>query len=136
MNKILLLMLMSLFIIVGCNSNSDNKVMVELNEQPLHISSLDFTISGQVKGLKQSYFFYQIEDGHGFLSEGKIDVQENGAFISSLTIKSPSNEYGMLMFYLDVNGNGVFDVELDTEERIASFELSFHKSIVNPLSKE
>lgn len=135
MNKVLLLMFMSLFIIAGCNSNSDNQVTVELDEQSMLISGLDFTISGQVKGLKQNYFFYQIEDGHGFLSEGKIDVQKNGTFKTSLTIKSPTNEFGELRFYSDANGNGVFDVELDTEQSLASYELTFHKSIVIPLSK-
>lgn len=134
MNKVLLLMLMSLFIVTGCNNSGDDQVIVELNEQPNLISSLDFTISGQVKGLSQNYFFYQVEDGHGFLSEGKIDVQKNGSFNTSLSLKSPSNEFGELVFYSDADGNGIFDVELDTEQQLASYELTFDKTIVVPLS--
>ncbi|GGH16132.1 hypothetical protein [Paenibacillus segetis] len=128
MNKILLLAFISLFIITGCKSG--NKVIIELVEKPEVISQLDFTISGEVKGLKSNYIFYQIEDGHGFLSEGKINLQNNGTFRSSLSIKSPTNEYGILSFYSDVNHNGIFEIEIDTVQKLGSFDLLFHKSIV------
>jgi len=116
----------------------DNVVTVELDEKPEIISQLDFTISGKVNGLKSDYLLYQVEDGHGFLSEGKITVELDGAFRSNLWIKSPSNEYGVLTFYSDVNHNGIFDQEVDIEQELGSFNLSFHKSIVvtTPISSD
>ncbi|TCZ81100.1 M56 family metallopeptidase [Paenibacillus albiflavus] len=113
-------------------SNNDKNAVVELDERPSIISGLIFTISGKINGLSQNYFFYQIEDGHGYLSEGRIDVRENGTFKMDLSIKPPSNEYGLLSFYLDANDDGVFDVELDTEHRLASYELKFNQSLVIP----
>jgi len=96
-----------------------------IDEKPPVISQPEFEISGKVTGLKEDYFFYQVEDGHGFLSDGKIVVQKNGEFKTTISIKPPTNEFGQITFYSDGNQNGEFDIEIDTQQKIKSYDLVF-----------
>ncbi|MGZ9583180.1 hypothetical protein [Paenibacillus marinisediminis] len=134
MRKILMILFVSLISVTGCMEINASKVTIELYDQPPVISSLQFTVSGKVEAYKQDYIFYLIEDGHGFLSEGKINLQKNGVFNYNVSISPPTNEYGKLIFYADSNNDGIFDIELDTELSLASYDLMFHDSIVIPLS--
>jgi len=127
MNKIQLLVLFLVLFLSGC-LGKEASVVLEL--QPAVISKLEFEISGKISSLKQDYIFYQVEDGHVFLSDGKIDLQKNGEFKTKITIKSPSNEFGQIAFYRDVNESGGFDVEIDTQQKIGSYDLVFDKIIV------
>lgn len=127
MNKILLPLLTLALFFGGCQNKT---VSIELDEQPSVISNLEFEISGKIDGLEQDYLFYQVEDGHGFLSDGKVTLQKNGEFKAKITIKSPTNDFGLLAFYRDVNQNGKFDIEIDTQQKIVSYDLVFDKSIV------
>jgi len=128
MNKILLLLLASVLFLSGC---LNKEASIELEERPTVISKLEFEISGKIKGVKQNYVFYQVEDGHGFLSDGKISLQKNGEFKAKITIKSPTNEFGQIVFYHDVNQSGEYDVETDTQQKIGSYDLVFNKSLVS-----
>ncbi len=64
------------------------------------------------------------------MSDGKIYLQKTGEFKTNITIKAPSNEFGQIAFYRDVNQNGEFDVETDTQQKIGSYELVFDKFLV------
>lgn len=101
-----------------------------IDEQPTVISQLEFEISGKIDGLEQDYFFYLVEDGHGFLADGKIVLQKNGEFKTKISIKPPTNDFGQISFYSDVNQNGEFDIEMDTQQKINSYDLVYDKPLV------
>lgn len=127
MNKIFWPLLSLVVFFTGCQNKT---ISIELDQPTAVISNLEFEISGRVNGLKEHDFFYLVEDGHSFLSEGKVTLQKNGEFKAKITIKSPSNNFGQLVFYRDVNQNGEFDIEMDTQQKISTYDLVFDKSLI------
>lgn len=110
--------------------NPEEETKVILENKPDMISDLDMNISGKIEGKPIPYFFYQVEDGHGYLSEGRVEVQANGSFASTIRLKSPTNGYGTINFYGDVKGNGQFDIEEDTDLKLGFADLVFEPSLV------
>lgn len=110
------------------NPEEDTKVILE--NKPDMISDLDMNISGKIEGKPIPYFFYQLEDGHGYLSEGRVEVQADGSFASTIHLKSPTNGHGTINFYGDVNQNGQFDIEEDTVLKLGFADLVFEPSLI------
>lgn len=119
-----------IFILAAC---SENKAELQL-DTPRSGAVLDtrkIQISGKVSNFKESYFFYQIEDGHSFIGEGKLTVDREGRFNSAVEVSAPSNAYAIIIFYADEDHNGRFDVETDTRQKIGSVTVEFDESVVS-----
>jgi hypothetical protein len=125
----LLFLLLLTLTLYACSS--DKKVELTLSS-PIEGAKLETTklrIAGNISDQNVSYFFYQIEDGHSFIASGKITIDE-GKFDEMVEFNTPSNGDGMISFYLDKDGDGTFDEEMDTQKVLLSIPVAFDESIV------
>ncbi|MGN7380832.1 hypothetical protein [Paenibacillus sp. SAFN-117] len=118
----------------GAFAEVTRETEVILDPLPETVSELALQLSGKIKGVSLPYFFYQVEDGHHFLAEGKIEVRDNGEFSAAIPLKRPTNGFGSVVFYADLNANGRYDLEEDTEWKLGSAFFAFEESLVVPLS--
>jgi hypothetical protein len=140
-----LLYLMAIGLILSCLSGCTNtesinteqktedevQVQVSSPEDGITLSEQRIHLEGNINNQTVKHFFYQIEDGHSFLGDGKIIPDEEGQFNVQINFSiQPSNGHGQLFFYLDEDNNGLFEIETDTKTEIGSLPLRFAESMV------
>ncbi|GIP33190.1 hypothetical protein [Paenibacillus sp. J2TS4] len=116
------------------DTRDSQETQVILNDLPETVTELKMSLSGKLEGELLPYFFYQIEDGHHYLAEGRIDVEDNGDFAADIRLKSPTNGFGSIVFYGDADHDGQFDVEKDTDRKLGNSFFQFEESLIVPLS--
>lgn len=114
-------------LVVGCKQKPTS---LELNKDIGTVEQLSFSISGKVNGKKIPYFYYQVEDGHGFLATERVELNKNRNFDKIITISPPSNGYGQIVFYYDSEQQDVFNVESQTLQKIGTVDLVFDPSLI------
>lgn len=78
-------------------------------KSPYQITELNISINGNLNNTQASHFFYQVEDGHGFIAIGKITTDQDGHFDTIIEFdKSLTNPHGAILFYLDSDEDGHF----------------------------
>ncbi|WP_019640184.1 hypothetical protein [Paenibacillus fonticola] len=83
-------------------------------------------LSGEIINSQANYYFFQVEDGHAFLADGVITPDRDGHFQIKYSIERPSNPYGYILFYSDLDQNGKFDIESDTEAALHRIDILFN----------
>lgn len=116
-------------LMAGCE-DEDLEVQLSLSspKEGAVITNETIRVEGVIHSKKIRYFFYQVEDGHTFLGEGIIHTDPKGRFETDIKLtKPPTNEHIAVLFYLDADDNGKFDVEIDTETPIGMVALKYKK---------
>lgn len=98
------------------------------------VLTLEFTLSGKVLKNNVPYFFYQVEDGHGYVSEGMVEVNEDNTFSTNIEISNPTNSAGTITFYLDSDNDKIFNLEENVNEQFGQMMIEFASNIQVPLS--
>lgn len=128
-NGLILPLIALILMLTACGGN-EVKLQLDNPRPGTVLDTRQIQISGKASNLRETYFFYQIEDGHSFIGEGKLTVDREGRFDLVAEVKTPSNANATISFYLDEDHNGEFDVETDTEQKIGSVGLVFDESLV------
>lgn len=127
-SKLFLTALFALFLF-GCSSEP-LKVTVDI-EEPYLVTGFKVPIKGSLNNQKITHIFYQFEDGHSFLGNGKI-ILDQSRFDALIEIShAPSNPHGSLIFYLDEDEDSNFDPETDTATMLGSIALDFDEKLID-----
>lgn len=145
MKSLVIILITAMLIISACGLNktqyanssdyySNEFIKLTFPKQSDTILSLNFPLTGEILKPGIEYFFYQVEDGHGFLSTGIVEINDDGKFNTNIEIINPTNPQGYIIFYFDSDNDRKFDLEENVNEEFGMVSISFSPSIEVPLS--
>lgn len=131
LSSFVIILISSLILTLGaCTSKDNNKLELNTPHSGMIFNTNEINISGKLTNKTVDYFFYQIDDGHSYIGDGKIVPEGDGGFDVNIETRTPSNAYVTINFYLDEDNNGVFEPETDTEQLLGSVEIIFNESAI------